>query len=59
MNLGFLVLRRKRKFEILEKGQNYDLHLKKTANIVNWRLVTQSVGYLRKLPSDARTSAGC
>jgi hypothetical protein len=51
INLGFLVLRRKGKLKILEKGQNYDLHLKNTANNVNWRLVAQSVRVLTQTAS--------
>jgi hypothetical protein len=35
-NLCFLGLRRKRKLKVLEERQSYDLHLKNSANNVNW-----------------------
>ena len=35
INLSFLILRRKRNFKILEERQNYNLHLKNSADNVN------------------------
>ena len=35
INLCFLILRRQRKFKILEERQDYDLHLQNSVNNVN------------------------
>jgi hypothetical protein len=51
INLVFLALRRKGKFEILEERQNYDLHFKNTANNVNRPIVAQSVRVLTRTAS--------